>query len=147
MGILPKSSNLILGVKLRIICEIANKLAIRLPIINAFMTFSLFNSLTRNNTRKYRIETKKARKDLFLLIENTAERKMLDMRLKIIMESSLFFNIKNGRFFSFRNKTVENSSKVIARGGEIGVSIVDKSPDLSAILFNYALLYFYHKSI
>jgi hypothetical protein len=119
----------------------------RLPIINAFMTFSLFNSLTRNNTRKYIVKTKRERNEVPLLMEKTAERKTLDITPKMIMERDLLFNIKNQCFFSLRNKTIENSSRVIEKGREIGVSIIDKSPDLSAILFNNALLCFCHKSI
>ena len=146
-GIFPKSSNLILGTKLRIICEIANKQTMRLPMISDFMTFSLFNSLIRNITRRYRIKTKKERNDLPLLIENTAEKKTLDITLKIIMESNLLFNIKNERFFSLINTAIEKNSAVIAKGEEMGISIIDKSPDLSAVLFNNTLLYFSHKAI
>ncbi len=139
-GIFPKISNLILGMKLRTICEAANKQPMRLPMISAFMTFSLFNSLTRNSTRKYRMKTKKERNDELLLMENTTERKTLNITLKIIMESNLLFKIKKEPFFSLINKTIENNSAVIAKGKEIGINIIDKSPDLSAVLFNNVLL-------
>lgn len=133
--------------KLKTICETANRLAKRLPAISAFMTFSLFSSLTKNSTKKYKIKTKKESADLLLLIEKTAERKTLNIMLKIIMESNLLFNIKKERLFSLINKTREKSNAVIARGREIGISKIDKSPDLSAILFNNVLPEFCHKPI
>ena len=84
---------------------------------------------------------------MFLLMENTAERKTLNMTLKIIIKSNLSLNIKIERFFSLRSKTREKNSAIIAKGKETGINKIEKSPDLSAILFNYVLPEFCHKAI
>ena len=77
---------------------------------------------------------------MLLLIEKTAERKTLNITIKITMESNLLFKIKKEHLFSLINKTREKSNAVIARGREIGISKIDRSPDRSAILFKNKLL-------